>query len=494
MLRSMKVTMLAAWLLAMPAQASEQPELSLDVSLASSDLPTGIANTTYLKIGLTGFSATSRVDRPAVNVALVIDTSSSMRGAKIERAKQAAMAVIDRLRPDDVLSAIVYHDGVQVVLPAAKLRDKASAKTAIQSIRVDGSTSLFAGISKGIAEARKYLKADRVNRIILLSDGTANVGPDSPGELAELSASLLKENIAVTTMGLGLDFNEDLMIQLAIPSHGNHFFVEAADDLVATFRQEFDEIFSVVAQDLHINVKLNDDIRPVRVLGCEADVHGQRVSLRLNQIYADQERFVLVELEVPATPSVSQKIATTTVEYFNLATKSRDRLTASTEVRFTKDPRQQTYSRNNDVAEKTALLLANENNRRATILRDQGKVDEARRLLFSNYDFLSEKARELNSQLLTQQRTLNRLQAVNIGLDWKRTRKLMVRDHAAIQQQSLGYDGNSLKDAREPFPAANHSGYGSGYVEDATTLGDENSQLIKIPHEPMPTQQREATK
>ena len=452
----------------------EGPQLALDVSLANTVLPADRTNRTYLKVGLTGFPIETLEQRPAVNVALVIDRSGSMQGPKIDKAKQAAIAAIDRLRPDDIVSVIVYHDGVDVVLPATKLGNKAAARSAIRSITAKGSTALFAGVSKGAAEVRKHFDEYRVNRIILLSDGRANLGADSPSELGELGASLLKEGIAVTTLGLGLDFNEDLMTQLAIQSNGNYFFAESADDLLATFRHEFDDILSVVAQQVLVDVKIGDGIRPLRVLGHEADIHGQHIILQMNQIYAAQERFVLIEVGSLAFPSgTSCEVADVRVEYVNMVNRSVQRLVRSTEVQFADDARQILASRNRDVEEKTALLLANENNRLATRLRDQGKVDAARRLLVQNSIFLSEKASELNSPLLKQQRLLNQAQVRNIELDWNRTRKLMMRDNAAVQQQASGYGGYSV--------------YGGGYGQNVLPLessDEDESRLIKLPHEP----------
>src|SRR4029450_1790476 len=92
----------------------------------------------------------------------------------------------------------------------------------------------------GAAAVRKFLDRQRVNRIILLSDGQANVGPSSPGDLGNLGASLIKEGISVTTLGLGLDYNEDLMTQLARRSDGNHYFIENSSDLARRFGYEVD--------------------------------------------------------------------------------------------------------------------------------------------------------------------------------------------------------------------------------------------------------------
>ena len=408
--------------------------------------------TTFLKVGLTGFTPPSSEERIPINVALVIDKSGSMSGKKLAKAKEAAIAAIDRLRPDDIVSVIVYDQSVQVVLPATKLSDKTLVKKRIQRITSGGSTALFAGVSKGAAEVRKFLDPNRVNRVILLSDGKANVGPDSPSELGDLGASLLKEKISVTTMGLGLDYHEDLMSQLAFKSNGNHHFIENADELLAVFQTEFNDVLSVVAQEIAVTIKLHGDLRPVRVLGQDAEIHGQRVTVMLNQLYAKQEKFVLLEVEIPATAATkSRAVADVSISYANMHTNTTDRLASSVSVRFSSDPALCDQGRNVDVLEKSVLLIANEQNRLATKLRDEGKLKEAESVLISNSAFLGTNAAKLNSDLLRLWSSENREQARYLDDKyWTKTRKKMLQRRMAVEAQQAGYGGYGGKYGDEP--------------------------------------------
>ena len=462
------IGLVTVWGTSVFARATSEPvrtdeKVALDVALADPVMLAGKKQTTYIKVGLTGFALPNKEARADVNIALVIDKSGSMQRKKIEKAKQAAIAAVDRLRSSDIVSVIVYDQGVQVVLQATKLSDKATAKQDIRQISAGGSTALFAGVSKGAAEVRKFLDDNRVNRVILLSDGRANVGPDSPGELGEFGASLLKEQIAVTTLGLGLDYNEDLMTQLAARSNGNHLFIENADELIAVFDHEFNDVLSVVAQEVMININVCEGIRPVQVLGHAAEIHGQEVTIQLNQLYAGQERFILMEVEVPATATdATRPIADVSVSYANMLTKATDRLAAATSVKFSDDPNRCASSRNKNVVEKWVLLFANEQNRRATRLRDEGKIERARRLLLSNSEFLNANADRLDSELLRWQLNVNTLQAKNIDdANWKKTRKLMLRDNAAVEQQAPGYGYGG-------------GGYGGGYGDDSIRSTDTN--------------------
>jgi len=192
------------------AVAASAQQVAVDAAMSQSIILAGEKQTAYLRVAMTGFEV-EEADRTPVNVAIVLDKSGSMTGEKIEHAKEAAIMAIRRLRKDDIVSVVVYDTTVNVLVPATKLSNKESIANTIRSIKSGGNTALFAGVSRGANEVRKFLAKNRVNRVILLSDGLANVGPSAPSDLAELGDSLGREGISVTTIGLGLGYNEDLM-------------------------------------------------------------------------------------------------------------------------------------------------------------------------------------------------------------------------------------------------------------------------------------------
>ena len=125
------------------------------------------------------------------------------------------------------------------------------------------------------------------------------------------------------------------MVQLAAKSGGNHQFIEQATELADVFRKEFDDVLSVVAQEVDIQITIPPGIRPVRVLGNEADINGQQVVTRLAQIYSRQNKHIVIEVEVPATENGSNlQLANVSVEYTNMKTHQKDRLSGNTEVKF----------------------------------------------------------------------------------------------------------------------------------------------------------------
>ena len=283
-------------------------QATLKVGLGTPVVLEGQKQTAFLKVGITCSAAEGESARPPVNVAIVMDRSGSMTGEKLDHAKEAAIMAIDSLSANDIVSVITYDDTVNVLCPATKLTDRTSIEKAIRKIKPGGSTALFAGVSKGADELRKFREHNGVSRIVLLSDGLANVGPSTPDDLAQLGCSLAREGITVSTIGLGLGFNEDLMTQLAVKGGGSHYFAEMPKDLARAYEREFKRALSVVGQEAQVRVECAEGIRPVRVLGREAEIDGQRVIVSLNQLYSDSEKYVIMEVEIPAgTASSSRK-------------------------------------------------------------------------------------------------------------------------------------------------------------------------------------------
>lgn len=379
--------------------AAEQVDLA--VAPCYGLLKSGEKQNLWIRVGLTGFELKSDKQRAPINVCLVLDKSGSMSGDKIDKARKAAIDAIDRLRADDIVSVVVYDTTVTVLVPATKLTDKEFVRQAIAGIHADGNTALFAGVSKGAAEIRKFIDQERVNRIILLSDGLANNGPSTPAELAELGASLKKEGISVSTLGLGLDYNEDLMQQLASRSGGNHQFIEQATELADTFNREFDDVTSVVAQDIDVRIAIPEGLRPVRVLGNEAEISGQSIVVKLSQIYSRQDKHVVVEVEVPSgEESQKQVVANVAASYRNMQTGETDRLTGVAAISFTSDPEKVKSSLSKKVLEDVVALVANEQNKLATDYLDAGDLVRCRETLTANGAFLRDNADLLGSDRL----------------------------------------------------------------------------------------------
>ncbi len=338
----------------------------------------GDSQNIVLKVTLDAPPVPAHIKRPPVNLALVLDQSGSMNGTKIEQAKAAAIEALTRLGLQDIFSVVVYDSNIHTIVPAQNARNIQGIIRTIQQIHAGGSTALFGGVSQGAAEIRKNLENNYIHRIILLSDGLANVGPRMPADLGRLGAALIKENISVTTIGVGTDYNEDLMARLAQKSDGNTYFVESGFDLPRIFSAELGDVLNVVAKKVKVIITLPDNIKPVNIVGREGRIRGKQVELYMNQLYGDQEKYALIEVNIPkSTSGLRIKIAQADVTYENPFSQNLEKSTGILYVGFSSDPKKVAGSTNIDVVREYQLNLNALSQEKAIALSDKGKKKEA---------------------------------------------------------------------------------------------------------------------
>jgi Ca-activated chloride channel family protein len=426
--------MTAALALALPhggADAKRAPaddlDITVDIDVGEPVMIADQEGKAYVKITLEGFGLPAAKARSPINLALVLDRSSSMSGDKLEKAKEAAQMVINRLQPNDIISVISYDSTVEVLVPATKANERDHIRRRIEALTPRGSTALFAGVSYGIEEVGKFLDAKRVNRIILLSDGQANIGPSSPNELGRLGEVAAKQGISISTIGLGLGYNEDLMTQLARRSDGNHAFAENATDLARIFQHELGDILSVVAQDVEVEIIFDNGVKPIRSLYRDATIHGNKVRLSLNQLYAEQDKFFLLEVKVPpGAHNQKRRIGRVDVEYQNMISKKKGKKAGTIEVAFSKSKKTVAARQNRDVMVAAVEAIATKQNEKAVALRDAGKVKEAEKVLKGNAHYLKKQGKKLKSKRLEKYSEDNFQDAENLApAQWNKQRKTM---------------------------------------------------------------------
>jgi Ca-activated chloride channel family protein len=422
------------------SSVAQAKPVELSINLATPVMEAEKTHSAFIKISLEGLKQQQEQDRIPANIAIVLDKSGSMQGEKLQRAKEAAVMAIKRLNGEDIVSVVSYDSRVNVIVPATKVTDKKQIFSAINQIRANGNTALFAGVSKGAKELRKFLDLNKVNRVILLSDGLANVGPSTPNELGSLGLSLAKEGMSVTTIGLGLGYNEDLMTQLAGFSDGNHAFVENAEDLAKVFQYEFGDVLSVVAQGVEIIIHCHNEVKPLRVLGRDADIRGNKVFTRLNQIYSEQEKFIILEVEVPQQRAETRlKLVDVGVTYTDLFSQKRESIERYATVSFSGFRQDVDEALDAETYESAAEQVANELNREAVELRDKGDIEGAKSILRRSADYLENLGESLASPKLLEQKAeaLQDADDLSNQEEWNKKRKeLKERQYKRATQQS----------------------------------------------------------
>jgi len=378
-----KILLATLLLTAFAAPVLARPLVNCDLSLDRTVLPAGQSEKAIIKIALEVPEIPRETDRPPVNLTLVLDRSGSMSGDKIAKAREAALTALHRLGERDLFSLVIYDHTVRTLVPPqSPTANRDWIERQIRGIGTGGNTALFGAVSQGAAEVRKNLGGAYVHRVLLLSDGLANVGPSSPADLGRLGAALLKEGISVTTIGIGNDFNEDLMTSLAEQSDGNHYFVESSRDLPRIFALELGDVLSIAASKVIIDIDCPDGVRPLRIIGREGRIRGNTVELHLNQLYGGQEKYALIEVLVaPGEAEQSREIAQASCSYENALTRRQERSTAQASIRFSKRHEEVVKSASKPVLKAVVENEIAESRDRALDLYNAGRKDEAVREL-----------------------------------------------------------------------------------------------------------------
>src|SRR5512140_2455663 len=167
-------------------------------------------------------TADMTVERPSLSLAIVIDRSGSMHGPPIENAEAAALSVLRQLDSRDAFAVVTYSSSSETVLPMQRATDanKTAARAAIETIEDDGGTCISCGLETGAAAVARSPAHGGLRRILLISDGQANEGLYDRDELAQLAANKAALGVSISTVGVGLDFDETTMRRLAEVGRG----------------------------------------------------------------------------------------------------------------------------------------------------------------------------------------------------------------------------------------------------------------------------------
>lgn len=192
--------------------------------------------------------------RPPLSLAIVIDRSGSMEGEPLEHAKAAAARLVDQLEVTDAFTIVTYSSEAETVVPMARATadHKAAARAAIARIWDDGNTCISCGIESAAAELATTPVKGGVRRMVLISDGQANMGRYQPVELSQLATETAARGVSISTVGVGLDFDEVTMTRIADVAHGHYYFVEDTAQLAQMFERELGGLAETVASDVRL--------------------------------------------------------------------------------------------------------------------------------------------------------------------------------------------------------------------------------------------------
>jgi Ca-activated chloride channel family protein len=241
--------------------------------------------------------------RVPVNVALVIDRSGSMRGQKLDDAKRAAREFVQRMTEVDRLAIVHYGTNV-TTFPSTLVTEEARARmlSFVDGIEDDGSTNISGALEAAAQELRPAVSQFRVSRAILLSDGQPTAGMVREEELTGLARRLRAEGIAVSALGVGDDFNENLMQGIADQGGGFSGFLTSSQ-LAEVFTRELEQATGTVARSVELRLELPSQVKSAEVMGTQAFQEGQTLRVPLYDMAGGQSARLVVKLSLETQPS-----------------------------------------------------------------------------------------------------------------------------------------------------------------------------------------------
>jgi Ca-activated chloride channel family protein len=210
----------------------------------------------YLLLRLRAPEPVQVVKRPPVNVAIVLDRSGSMHGAKLQLAKEATRKALGLLGQQDRFSLVVYDNEVNVLVESttASAESLDLALRTLDAVQARGSTDLGTGWLRGCEQVAAHLADEAVGRCLLLTDGLANVGIKDSGALAKHAEQLRARHVVTSTFGVGADFDERLLKAMAQSGGGNFYYIQAAAQIPDFLTSELGETLEIVARDVRVDV------------------------------------------------------------------------------------------------------------------------------------------------------------------------------------------------------------------------------------------------
>ena len=338
-------------------------------------------------------------NRRSLNLSLVIDRSGSMAGQPLRYAIKAAQKLVESLNPDDIVSVVIYDDSAETILPPQKAVDKAKISTQINRIRAGGCTNLSGGWLMGCECVKSQQTEERLNRVLLLTDGKANRGTTNPQALTKTAKQQAEQGIITTTLGFGTNFNEDLLIDIADAAGGNFYFIQSPDDAVDVFRIELESLTSVVAENLAVTIRPEASVQISEVLNrYQSTTQGKASEILLGDVYQIEAKQLALQLSIPPQKNPGPlTIATIEYQYQTTTDDKIQQVSEQIPITITVGSAEEASRTEADmsVLEQTSQLRIARLKNEAIAMADRGQYKEAAEVLRSQVD-------ELKSKLLNE--------------------------------------------------------------------------------------------
>jgi Ca-activated chloride channel family protein len=321
--------------------------------------------------------------RAPLNLSLVLDRSGSMAGEKMVQARNAAKFCVDQMLSVDRLSVVAFDERIDVLFPSELVSNKQSMKDLISRIEPRGSTALHEAWVRGGLTVSDQLVEGGINRVILITDGQANVGITSTDAIVSQALGLHQRGVSTSTIGIGDDFNEDLLMPMAHSAGGNAWHVVEPDDMQRIFQIELEGLVGQFAHTVSLSLIPADGVRIADQLNdFELTDTGR---YRLPDLQAGSPLEVVVQLKVgPQAIGTSLRLMDLRLGFIPQDAKGAEVLKQSHTVEFVSKQEVDALATNHEVVKAVQFLMNARARNEAMTLLDRGKYDEAAVLIGSS--------------------------------------------------------------------------------------------------------------
>ncbi|MBE9136937.1 VWA domain-containing protein [Nodosilinea sp. LEGE 07088] len=384
-------------------------------------------------VRITPPAVTLKADRVPLNLSLVIDRSGSMQGQKMHYAREAARFAVENLLPCDRISIVLFDDRIETLVPSTLATDKNTLLEKLRHIHSRGSTALHAGWVEGGVQVSQYLNPAQLNRVIVLSDGLANVGETRPDAISSDVHGLAKRGVSTTTLGIGDDYSEDLLAAMARSGDGNFFHIESAEQLPTIFETELSGLAATSGQRVSLGVKPGQGVTVLDVLNDFEMTDTRRY--KLPNLMVGSPIQVVVRLQVPALERIGE-LMQVRLAWDDAEQLGRQVLRAGLELPLVSPAQFSDFPANSAVQEQVALLMAARARREAIRFSDRGDFASARQSLTDARIAMA--AMAPSAMLMEEQAVLEDLEA-----DYQSGNVTSARKKAFSQSFNLSRSGKS---------------------------------------------------
>ncbi|NWF81288.1 MAG: VWA domain-containing protein [Chloroflexi bacterium] len=278
-----------------------------------------------------------------LNFCLVLDRSGSMQGAKLQSMKEATKRLIDSLTPQDIVAIVIFDDTVQTLVPATPATDRAALHAAVDQIVESGGTALSLGMQAGQVELQKYAGPDRFSAMLILTDGQTWGDEEVCRTLAQ---SLGQAGVRITALGLGAEWNEKLLDDLAEATGGSSDYVADPGQILGSFQRAVRRAQGTAATEARLLLRLVREAVPravYRVTPTIANLGYQpigdsEVAVKLGDLVYGQVNSVVLELMLPPRAAGQFRIAQAELHYTPVGQNGEQILKQDILLSFSTDP------------------------------------------------------------------------------------------------------------------------------------------------------------